>query len=180
MEWRAFTTHVLLEARPSALNKHGIEDTPRDDHATRLTYSARSEDWSFSSKAKYARLRTPPQTSDGFPRVLLHRLLVLPASKASPSANDNKFKIRGQTSFLDFIVIRLRPVARQCATRLSEDSYSHRPPPTLSSTRPAGLTRKNTKTGVAGHENPQAFHVPVFRTPTTHPTAFRVPRNGLS
>ena len=45
------------KARPSTLNKHKIEDTPHDGHATHLTYPARSEDWSFSIEAKYARLR---------------------------------------------------------------------------------------------------------------------------
>ena len=120
MEWRAFTTHVLLEARPSALNKHGIEDTPRDDHATRLTYSARSEDWSFSSKAKYARLRTPrgprmgfrESSSTGFWCCRRQRF------RRPRTTINSRLEVRP----LLLIVIRLRPVARQCATRLSERS----------------------------------------------------------
>ena len=49
---------VLFEARPSALGKQRIKDTPRGYHVAHLTYPAFLEDWSFSNKAKYARLRT--------------------------------------------------------------------------------------------------------------------------
>ena len=110
------------KARPSTLNKHKIEDTPHDGHATHLTYPARPEELVVFTQSQIRKTAYTPRASDGFPRVLLHRLLVLPTSKVSPSANDNKFEFRGQTSFLHFIVIRLRPVARQCATRLSERS----------------------------------------------------------
>ena len=72
------------------------------NHATHLTYSAFLEDWSFSNKAKYARMRTPRgprRASDGSPRVLLHRLPVLPTSKVSPSANYNKYRIEVRPLF---------------------------------------------------------------------------------
>ena len=82
------------------------------NHATRLTYSAFDlKIWSIFHQSQIRKTAYVPRASDGFPRVLLHRLLVLPTSKVSPSANYNKFENRGQTSFPHFIVIRLRPVA---------------------------------------------------------------------
>ena len=48
-----------MRSDQAPLQKHGIEDTPRDHHVTHLTYSAFAFSWSlFPTKAKYARLRT--------------------------------------------------------------------------------------------------------------------------
>lgn len=54
-EWRAFTTHVLCEVRPSTLRKHEIEDTPHDD--TRRILHIRLS-------LKIGRFHTKPNTQD--------------------------------------------------------------------------------------------------------------------
>ena len=86
MEWRAFTTHVLCEVRPSTLNKHGIEDTPRDDHATRLTYSARSEELVV--------FHTKPNTQDCVRPAGLGWVSASPPPSASGAADVKGFAVR--------------------------------------------------------------------------------------
>ena len=99
------------KTRPSTLNKHEMEDTPRDD--TRRVLHIRLS-------LKIGRFQSKPNTQDcvrpaGLGWVSASPLPLGPmcgqGSKVSPSANYNKFKIRGQTSFSYFIVIRLRPMA---------------------------------------------------------------------
>ena len=113
------------------------------NHATHLTYSAFLEDWSFSNKAKYARMRTPRgprRASDGSPRVLLHRLPVLPTSKVSPSANYNKYRIEVRPLF--HIFCNSPPAggerlfrARRCQRTMRE--VYHLPPTPVKSGREA-------------------------------------------
>ena len=61
-----FKIHVLPEARPSALKKHE-QKTRHAEYTTRRISHIRLllEFWSFSGKAKYARLRTLPRSLVG-------------------------------------------------------------------------------------------------------------------
>ena len=77
-------------------------------HVTHLTYSASLEDWSFSIKAKYARLRTSRGRRMRLRESFFSGRISRPSSKVSPSANYNKIESEGQTSNLHFIVISLR------------------------------------------------------------------------
>ena len=81
-----YKIHVLLEARPSAHNQTRTEDTPRGiHHVTHLTYPAQLlKFWSFSSKAKYARLRTLLRSLLGFRSSSFHRAMCHGQSKVSP------------------------------------------------------------------------------------------------
>ena len=54
------------------------------NHATHLTYSAPSKDWSFSTKAKYARLRTPRGLRTSFRKSFPFRPRMRPQAKVSP------------------------------------------------------------------------------------------------
>lgn len=87
MEWRALVINVLLEARPSALNKHEPEDTPREYHVARLAYSACSEGLVVFKYSQIRKIAYVSRASGGFPRVLLRRPPVPPASKVSPPEN---------------------------------------------------------------------------------------------
>ena len=83
------------------------------NHATHLTYSAFLEDWSFSNKAKYARLRTPrgprmglrESSSIGFLCCRRQRFR-RPRTTINREQRSDLFSI--------FFAIRLRPMASAC------------------------------------------------------------------
>ena len=54
------------------------------NHVTHLTYSAPSKDWSFSTKAKYAKLRTPRGLRTSFRKSFPFRPRMRPQTKVSP------------------------------------------------------------------------------------------------
>ena len=54
------------------------------NHVTHLTYSAPSKDWSFSTKAKYAKLRTPRGLRTSFRKSFPFRPRMRPQAKVSP------------------------------------------------------------------------------------------------
>ncbi len=116
-------------------------------HVTHLTYSALLEDWSFSIKAKYARLRT----SRGRRMRLRESFFCGPVcsreSKVLPSTNYNKIENEGQTSNLHFIVISLRAddgreVPRPTMSKIYAPFQSHYQPFGRSGDRTSRLTER--------------------------------------
>lgn len=91
-------------------------------HATHLTYSAFVEDWRFSVKAKYARLRTPRGPRTGFRKSSSSRPYGRPRIKGFAVTNHNLSMKRGLTPSSRFIAVRLRLMAHLCATHLYERS----------------------------------------------------------